>query len=234
MRVAAVNRGLAPDIQTAMQAGIQGSWAYDFGRLYDVACPPDERIGRSALFGSRPPPNDSLWQRARDNGFEVFVHDRNVAGREKQVDNHINTVMIEDSYEFMLPGRDTAVLSRVTETSCRRCYRCGGADSMCACSSGATQAGSFASRPVSLSISTGISTTSRCDGSCCGDAIRRGPVVRGRSRYATSWSNTRPSSTSVVNALMGEAERVFSDHWGDSAAVRMYRLGMRRASILRP
>lgn len=110
MRVAAVNRGLAPDIQTAMLNGIQDAWAYDFGRLYDVACPAGEAIGRSALFGSRPPPNDSLWNRARDNGFQVFVHDRNVAGKEKKVDNHINTVMIEDSYEFMQTGRDKAVL----------------------------------------------------------------------------------------------------------------------------
>ena len=34
-----------------------------------------EQIGRSILFGSRPPANDSLWQRARAEGFEVADSD---------------------------------------------------------------------------------------------------------------------------------------------------------------
>jgi len=69
------------------------------------------RIGRSILVGSRPPPNDSLWERARDEGFEVEVFDRNPANKEKQVDSTIVTKMIEDSYQYMKAERgDTAVL----------------------------------------------------------------------------------------------------------------------------
>lgn len=110
-RASAVAKGLAPDIVTAMTDHILDmTWNYDFGRLYDIVCPADEKIGRSALFGSRPPPNDSLWQRAREDGFEVFVHDRNAANKEKKVDVHIATVMVEDSFEYMQAGRDQAVL----------------------------------------------------------------------------------------------------------------------------
>lgn len=89
---------------------VDSSWNYNFGRLYELACPQGEQIGRSALFGSRPPLNDSLWERARDEGFEVFVHDRNFANREKKVDVHIATTMTADSFEYMEPGRDVAVL----------------------------------------------------------------------------------------------------------------------------
>lgn len=110
-RVSAVARDLAPDIVTAMTDHVlDTSWSYDFGRLYGLACPDDQLIGRSALFGSRPPPNDSLWHRAEDEGFEVFVHDRNAANREKKVDVHIATTMTEDSYEYMKPERDVAIL----------------------------------------------------------------------------------------------------------------------------
>lgn len=73
-RVSAVATGLASDIVAAMTDGITDrTWSYDFGRLYDLACPSAEKIGRSVLFGSRPPPNDSLWDRAKDQGFQVIV-----------------------------------------------------------------------------------------------------------------------------------------------------------------
>jgi len=85
------------------------TWTYDFGRLYELACPVSEKLGRTALFGSTPPPSDSIWEIARREGFEVKLFPRNAQNREKQVDNAIGTLMLEDSYEYMQPG-DTAVL----------------------------------------------------------------------------------------------------------------------------
>ncbi len=38
------------------------------------------------LYGSRPPPNDSVWDRIRDDSFEVRVFDRNIRNKEKGVD----------------------------------------------------------------------------------------------------------------------------------------------------
>lgn len=111
-RASAVAKGMAPNAWEAMNAGIlDPTWNYDFGRLYQLACPADAQIGRSILIGSRPPPNDSLWHRARDEGFEVTVFDRNAANREKQVDTALVTVILEDSFLHMRAERDdTAVL----------------------------------------------------------------------------------------------------------------------------
>jgi hypothetical protein len=110
-RIQAVKRGLAHDVRDAMDRNVGAPWAYDFGRLYEPVCPPRAQVGRSILLGSRPPPNDSVWERAHAEGFEVEVFNRNVANKEKQVDTSIVTTMLDDSYQHMKPDRgDTAVL----------------------------------------------------------------------------------------------------------------------------
>lgn len=110
-RIRAVKLGLAKNAYEAGRDGIAAPWSYDFGRLYELACPSGTKVGRSLLVGSKPPPNDSVWQRARNEGFEVQVFDRNVANREKQVDSTIVTTMMADSYEHMKHTRgDIAVL----------------------------------------------------------------------------------------------------------------------------
>lgn len=47
-RIQAVRQGLAPDVRTAIRDRLVASWTYDFGRLYELACPPGQQIGRSA------------------------------------------------------------------------------------------------------------------------------------------------------------------------------------------
>jgi hypothetical protein len=90
---------------------VDHGWTYDFGRLYQLACPADALIGRCKLWGSRPPQNDSLWERARDQGFEVEVFARNAANKEKGVDVAIATAIADDSHEYMRADReDTVVL----------------------------------------------------------------------------------------------------------------------------
>ena len=111
MRVSAVRKGLATSPQEAMNRRIiDQAWSYDFGRLYQAICPDTAQIGRSSLFGSRPPANDSLWDLARNEGFEVFVFDRNYANKEKEVDVAIATQVIEDSYEHMRTERQDRVV----------------------------------------------------------------------------------------------------------------------------
>ena len=56
-------------------------------------------LKKAYLFGSRPPQNDSLWEAARQGGFEVVVEDRNAQNREKKIDTGIAVRMMEDSYE---------------------------------------------------------------------------------------------------------------------------------------
>ena len=62
------------------------------------------------LFGSRPPPNDSLWKIAKSAGFEVVVEDRNVANKEKKIDTGIVTAMMRDAYKCADKDNDTITL----------------------------------------------------------------------------------------------------------------------------
>ncbi|WP_410583932.1 NYN domain-containing protein [Amycolatopsis sp. lyj-108] len=112
-RIQAVRTGLAPDIRTALTQKLTAPWSYDFGRLYGLLCPPGDYIGRSVLFGSKPPANDSIWQRVREADFEVETFDRSTfTNKEKQVDIALSTRMMEDSFTYMKAANgDTAVLA---------------------------------------------------------------------------------------------------------------------------
>ena len=111
-RISAVRKGLASSVHEATKRKITDqSWTYDFGRLYSLICPEGQTIGRSSLFGSRPPENDSIWDYARSMGFEVFLFNRNAANKEKQVDVGIATQIMEDSYEYMKPGDSLLLVS---------------------------------------------------------------------------------------------------------------------------
>lgn len=94
-RVSAVTEGLAMNIYDAMNNRILGP-AYNirFGRLHEFVAGADTaKIARAALFGSRPPPNDSLWQYAKRAGFELVLEDRNIANSQKKIDTGIVSAM---------------------------------------------------------------------------------------------------------------------------------------------
>lgn len=111
MRVSAVRKGKSPNLHDAMRDQITDqTWTYDFGRLYQAVCPDVAQIGRSSLFGSRPPANDSLWELARREGFEVFTFDRNYSNKEKEVDVAIATQIMEDSFLHMKAERQDRVV----------------------------------------------------------------------------------------------------------------------------
>lgn len=102
----------AANIVEAMNCSILDySFKIDFGKLHNLVAGNDlGRIKRCMLFGSRPPPNDSLWNIARRVGFEVHVHDRNIANREKKVDADIVTNMLHDAYNVASKRCDTITL----------------------------------------------------------------------------------------------------------------------------
>jgi uncharacterized LabA/DUF88 family protein len=67
-------------------------------------------VGRAVLFGSRPPPNDSLWRVAKNRGFEPIVYDRSIRNKEKKVDTSISTEIVSDSYERINSDKDEITL----------------------------------------------------------------------------------------------------------------------------
>ena len=111
-RVSAVATGAAMNIYDAMNNRIlDPTYKIDFGRLHDfIAGTNEKEIKRCVLFGSRPPPNDSLWLIAERAGFEIVVEDRNVANREKKIDTGIVTQMMRDAYRIADPAADTITL----------------------------------------------------------------------------------------------------------------------------
>ena len=66
-RVSAVARGLAMNIYEAMNNRILDyDYTLSFGRLHEFVAGTDKaQIARAVLFGSRPPPNDSIWKYAK-------------------------------------------------------------------------------------------------------------------------------------------------------------------------
>ena len=111
MHVAAYQNGLAPDVWTAVQNNIcDYNWKLDFGKLFQFAGGEKYEVKKAALFGSKPPKNDSLWEAARRKGFEVITYDRNVVNHEKKIDTDVVATMIEDSYELFDIATDEITL----------------------------------------------------------------------------------------------------------------------------
>jgi hypothetical protein len=74
MHVAAYASGMAPDVWSAVKGNIcDRNWKIDFGKLYSFAGGEKGEVRTAKLFGSKPPKNDSLWDAAKRNGFEVIT-----------------------------------------------------------------------------------------------------------------------------------------------------------------
>jgi len=74
-RVSAVANGTATNIFEAMNNDVlDHGYTISFGKLHQFLTGEDlSKIKRAALFGSRPPPNDSIWQYAKKAGFELHL-----------------------------------------------------------------------------------------------------------------------------------------------------------------
>lgn len=58
----------------------------DYGRLLQYVLDDRELAAVPKLYGSEPPPNDSVWNMIRSKGFDVKVFKRNIFNKEKGVD----------------------------------------------------------------------------------------------------------------------------------------------------
>lgn len=111
-RVSAVAKGLAQNINDAMNLGIlDQAYTIGFGALHEFLTGGDlGGIRRVALFGSTPPPNDSIWAIAKKTGFELHLEERNFRNKEKKIDTGLATMMTRDAYKFGNPKEDVFVL----------------------------------------------------------------------------------------------------------------------------
>jgi uncharacterized LabA/DUF88 family protein len=64
------------------------SYRIDFGSMLKHVSNGRE-IAEARLYGSEPPPNDTVWEHAKVSGFKVRVFKRNFKNREKKVDTQM-------------------------------------------------------------------------------------------------------------------------------------------------
>lgn len=64
------------------------SFIIDYGKLLYVIQEKDSRIPAQMpmMYGSEPPPRDTVWKRIEREGFDVQVFKKNFFGKEKRVD----------------------------------------------------------------------------------------------------------------------------------------------------
>ena len=86
-KCSALRKGMEPT-KLGDRQPVDISWRIDFSRLLSQLA--DGRAIRAAiLVGSRPPPNDAVWQMAQQGGFKVITHDRDASNKEKAVDTEL-------------------------------------------------------------------------------------------------------------------------------------------------
>ncbi|GHV50527.1 hypothetical protein FACS1894181_11180 [Bacteroidia bacterium] len=100
MKFSAKKKGLLGT--TEQPDAIDLSWRIDFGALLKHVAK-DHRIIKAILVGSTPPPNDSVWNAAKFQGFEVTTYERSRAG-EKAVDTELVASGLKVIYKHSNPA----------------------------------------------------------------------------------------------------------------------------------
>jgi uncharacterized LabA/DUF88 family protein len=82
------------------------SYHIDWGKFLYVAKEKGNRTLADVpiLYGSRPPPDDSVWQRIREEGFDTKVFDRNIRDKEKGVDMEMGLDINDLTHNVKEPG----------------------------------------------------------------------------------------------------------------------------------
>jgi uncharacterized LabA/DUF88 family protein len=83
----------------------------DYGCLVRALLKGRQLGGPPLLVGSRPPPNDTLWEKLKSQGLDVKVFDRNAANKEKKVDTYIVTEVMETLYTPGVEGCTVALVA---------------------------------------------------------------------------------------------------------------------------
>ena len=78
----------------------------DLGRFVSMV-KGDRNIAKAFLYGSIPPPNDSVWNAARKRNFKVQIFKRSAGGKEKEVDVTMSSDITEQVLELKHANMDT-------------------------------------------------------------------------------------------------------------------------------
>lgn len=62
------------------------------------------------FYGSEPPPTDSVWQAAKQHGFQNKIFQRSVHNKEKMVDTQLTVDLVKDVYTRLDPATDRIII----------------------------------------------------------------------------------------------------------------------------
>ncbi len=81
-------------------------YVLDYGMLLYVVMEHDTRFLAAipCMYGSEPPPQDTVWERIRNEGFDLKVFQRNFFGKEKRVDMEMGLDIQELIWKCEQPG----------------------------------------------------------------------------------------------------------------------------------
>ncbi|WP_414442480.1 NYN domain-containing protein [Burkholderia sp. 22PA0106] len=84
---------------------VDGGYEVDWGKFINLVKSRGNRhlAKMPTLYGSRPPPDDSVWEAIRQEGFDVRLFDRNIRDKEKGVDMEMGMDVMERLYEVAPP-----------------------------------------------------------------------------------------------------------------------------------
>ncbi|MEW5788282.1 MAG: NYN domain-containing protein [Pseudomonadota bacterium] len=84
---------------------IDGTYEVDWGKFLHLVKSRGNRLLAQVpiLYGSRPPPDDTVWQEIRSEGFDVRLFDRNIRDKEKGVDMEMGMDVVERLFEVTAP-----------------------------------------------------------------------------------------------------------------------------------
>ena len=81
----------------------------DFGRFKNLVAK-DRHVSKAFLYGSVPPPNDSVWKAAKEQNYEVNTYNCSGSGKQKEVDTAMTTNIMEELYELECPQNATFII----------------------------------------------------------------------------------------------------------------------------
>lgn len=84
---------------------VDDTYEIDWGKFLHLVKSRGDRLLAQVpiLYGSRPPPDDSVWQEIRKEGFDVKVFDRNIRNKEKGVDMEMGMDVVERILQVIPP-----------------------------------------------------------------------------------------------------------------------------------
>lgn len=97
----------ASGIRLGMPARLKDQqFAIDHGALMLVVMDNRGLAALPKMYGSEPPPNDTVWDRIREEGYDLKVFRRNIFGREKGLDMELGLAVNDLIYETKIAGED--------------------------------------------------------------------------------------------------------------------------------